>query len=136
MSDLSEQSLPSSTWLNVIAVAAVVFGVATLFSAGTIVLDYGSSRELAGAYVPFVVWFNLAAGILYVVAAAGIWWRGTWAAGLSVFIALATVLTAIPFALLVVAGGDYELRTVGALAFRIAFWAVVAIILFRSKSRV
>lgn len=102
----------------------------------SIVLDYGGSRELAGAYVPFVVWFNLAAGILYIVAAAGIWRRSTWAAGLSVFIALATALTAIPFALLVVAGGDYEMRTVGALAFRIGFWALVAVMLFRSKSRV
>ena len=135
MSNISDQSQPSSTWLKVIAVAAAVFGVATLFSATGIVLDYGSSRELAGAYVPFVVWFNLAAGILYVVAAAGIWRRSPWAAGLSVFIALATALTAIPFALLVIAGGDYEMRTVGALAFRIAFWAVVAIILFRSRSK-
>lgn len=136
MSNISEQSLPSSIWLRVVAVAAAIFGVATLFSAGSIVLGYGSSRELAGAYVPFVVWFNLAAGILYVVAAAGIWQRSIWAAGLSMFIALATALTAIPFALLVVSGGDYEMRTVGALVFRIGFWAVVAIILFRSKSQV
>jgi hypothetical protein len=135
MSAISKQSLPSAPWLKLVAVAAAIFGVATLYSAGSIVLDYGSSRELAGAYVPFVVWFNLAAGIFYVVAAAGIWRRSTWAAGLSVFIALATALTAIPFALLVVAGGDYEMRTVGALAFRIVFWVVVAIILFRSKSR-
>ena len=75
MSAFSEQSLPSSPWLRVVAVAAAIFGLATLYSAGVIVLDYGSSRELAGAFVPFVVWFNLAAGILYVVAAAGIWRR-------------------------------------------------------------
>jgi hypothetical protein len=135
MSDLSEQSQPSSPWLRIIAVAAAIFGLATLYSAGAIVLDYGSSRELAGAFVPFVVWFNLAAGILYVVAAAGIWRRSTWAAGLSVFIALATALAAIPFALHVMGGGDYEMRTVGALAFRIGFWAVVALILFRTRSR-
>ncbi len=136
MSNLSQQSLPkNSTLIRVVAVAAAIFGVATLYSAGSIVLDYGASRELAGAYVPFVVWFNLAAGILYFLAAVGIWRRSTWAASLSVFIALATALAAIPFALLVVAGGDYEMRTVGALAFRMGFWAVVAVILFRSKSQ-
>lgn len=135
MSNTFNRSVPSSPWLRGVALAAVIFGAATLYSAGSIVLNFGSSRELAGAYVPFVVWFNLAAGILYVVAAAGIWRRSIWAAGLSVFIALATALTAIPFAMVVVAGGDYEMRTVGALAFRIGFWAVVAIILFRSRSK-
>lgn len=135
MSTSSEQSLPNSPWLRVVAVAAAIFGVATLYSAGSIVLDYGSSRELAGAYVPFVVWFNLAAGIFYIVAVGGIWRRSTWAASLSVLIALATALTAIPFALHAVAGGDYEMRTIGALVLRIGFWAAVAIILFRSKSR-
>lgn len=135
MSTPSEQSLQNSPWLRVIAVAAAIFGAATLYSAGGIVLDYGNSRDLAGAYVPFVVWFNLAAGIVYIVAAAGIWRRSTWAAGLSALIALATALTAIPFALHVVGGGDYEMRTIGALALRIGFWAAVAIILFRSNWR-
>lgn len=132
---MTASSLVKSGWFRVGAIAAAIFGVVTLYSAGVIILDYGSSRELAGAFVPFVVWFNLAAGILYVVAAAGIWRRSTWAAGLSVFIALATALAAIPFALHVMGGGDYEMRTVGALAFRIGFWAVVALILFRSRSR-
>ena len=135
MSAFSEQSLPNSTWVRVVAVAAAFFGVATLYSTGTIVLDYGSSRELAGAYVPVIVWFNLAAGVFYVIAAAGIWQRSTWAASLSALIAMATALAAVPFALHVIAGGDHEVRTIGALVLRIGFWAAVAIMLFRSKSR-
>ena len=63
MSNLSAQSQPSSPWRMAIAVAAAVFCLETLYSAGPVVLDYGSSRELAGAFVPFVVWFNLAAEI-------------------------------------------------------------------------
>ena len=132
---MSALSLPRSAWFKAVAVAAAVFGIVTMYSAGVIILDYGSSRELAGAYVPFVVWFNLAAGGLYIVAAAGIWRRRHWSAGLSVLIALATAVAAIPFALHVVGGGDYEIRTVGALAFRMGFWAAVAIILFRSRSQ-
>ena len=132
---MSALSLPRSAWLKDVAVAAAIFGIVTIYSAGVIILDYGSSRELAGAYVPFVVWFNLAAGGLYIVAAAGIWRRRRWSAGLSVLIALATAVAAIPFALHVVGGGDYEIRTVGALAFRMGFWAAVAIILFRSRSQ-
>lgn len=135
MSTLSELSPPSSRWFRVVAVAAAAFGVVTLFSAGSIVLDYGGSQELAGDYVPFVVWLNLAAGGLYVVAAAGIWRHSNWAIGLSVLIALATVLTGIPLALHVVGGGSYEMRTIGALALRAGFWAAVATFLFRSRSR-
>lgn len=135
MGAVSDQSPSRSPWFMAIAMAAAIFGIVTLYSAGTIVLDYGSSRELAGAYVPFVVWFNLAAGGLYIVAAAGIWQRSSWAAGLSMLIALATALAAIPFGLHVVEGGDYEMRTVGALALRIGFWAAIAVILFRSRSR-
>ena len=135
MSTSSEPPPPGWSWNKAIGVAAAVFGVMTLYSAGGIVLDYGNSRDLAGAYVPFVVWFNLAAGVVYILAAAGIWRRSTWAAGLSALIALATALTAIPFALHVIGGGDYEMRTIGALALRIGFWAAAAIMLFRSDSR-
>jgi len=82
-----------------------------------------------------VVWFNFIAGFLYVPAAIGIWLGRNWAFGLSAFIAAATAMTALAFGIQATQGGAYEMRTVGALALRVGFWAVTALLLFRRARR-
>ncbi|AVX06029.1 hypothetical protein MXMO3_03526 (plasmid) [Maritalea myrionectae] len=124
-------SLP--IWFKITSVIAFVFGVMTLFSAGGVLFGPTATQEMAGAYVEFVVWFNFAAGFFYIVAAIGIWTQREWDYLLSGFIALATVFMAIPFAFHVIAGEPFELRTVGALFFRIGFWTAIAIALHQSK---
>lgn len=125
------RSNDTSVWLKGVAVAAIVFGVVTLISGGSILQDVGNARELAGVYVPFVVWFNFGAGALYILTALGIWKGRSWAFSLAVFIAVATGVVAGAFASHVVQGGAFEIRTVGALIFRIGFWVAIAIILHR-----
>ena len=125
----------SAFWPKAIAVAALIFGLVTLFSAGSILFGPENARTLAGAYVPFVVWFNFAAGIFYVVAAAGIWLERGWALALSVLISLATGLTALAFARHVLFGGAFEMRTVAALVFRAGFWSAISFALYRSQRR-
>jgi hypothetical protein len=87
---------------------------------------------MAGAVLPFVVWFNFAAGFAYLVAAVLIWTGRDAARMLAVGIAVATALVAAGFALAVVAGQPFEMRTVGALGLRVLVWAGIAIWLTRN----
>lgn len=125
------QSTSSSNWMKGIALLAMAFGLATLFSSSNVLFGADEARELAGAYVPFVVWFNFIAGFIYVLAAIGIWLGRNWAVGLSAFIAAATATTALAFGFWAMQGGAFEMRTVGALTLRIGFWTVVGLLLFR-----
>lgn len=106
----------------------------TLFSAGGVLFGPESARALAGAYVPFIVWFNFAASIFYIIAAGGIWLRQGWAAGLSLAIAVATTLAALAFAIFVSSGAAFEMRTVGAIIFRAGIWAGIFFVVRRLKS--
>lgn len=135
---MSSQTLPSSTAFNgikLLAVFALVFGALTLFSAGSVLFGPDEARELAGNYVGIVVWFNFMAGGTYLVAAIGLWLGKAWAVGLSYLIAIATALIAGAFIFVILQGGAFEMRTVGALAFRGTFWLAAALIAHRAMKR-
>lgn len=121
-------------WQRAIAVSAVAFGVLTLFKAGGILFGIEGAKQAAGAYVPFVVQFNFVAGFFYILAGAGIWLGRRWACPLAGVIMLGTLVTAAAFAFHLSQGGEYETKTVGALAFRAGFWAVITILLRRHRS--
>lgn len=119
-------------WALVLGTFAVLFGLATIVSGGRVVFGLGSARADAGAYVGFVVWFNFLAGFAYVAAGAGLLlWRG-WSAPLAFVIAAATLLVAGAFALHVIGGGAYEMRTVAAMALRAGVWVAIAVLACRS----
>lgn len=94
-----------------------------------------SARQMAGDYLAFVVWFNFLAGFFYVAAGVGIWLGQRWGVGLAWAIAAASMLTALVFAVVIRGGAAFELRTVGALAFRIALWLAIALALGRPGRR-
>jgi hypothetical protein len=119
-------------WLLVLAVIAIVFGAMTVISGGSVLFGQRAARSAAGNYVPYVVWFNFLAGFAYVLAGIGIWVRATWAKWLSGLILFTTLLIAIAFGTHVYAGGAFEMRTVGALAFRIVVWAGIVTALRRT----
>lgn len=54
-------------WL--FSILALVFGLVTLKSGGSVLFIEGETRQAAGHYVPFVLWFNFIAGFAYVAAA-------------------------------------------------------------------
>lgn len=125
---------PAPSYLiKLVAILALVFGIMTLISGGSVLFGPEQAREVAGAYVPFVVWFNFLAGFLYITAAVGIWLGRNWAYGLSVIIASATGLVALAFIFQVMQGAAYEMRTIGALALRIGFWGAIAAVLRRTR---
>lgn len=117
-----------SHWAKPIAALALIFGVMTIISGGSVLFGPPQAQEWAGNYIRIVVWFNFLAGGAYVVAAVGLWLRQNWAAHLAVAIAVATAVAALGFAILILRGAPFEMRTVGALAFRFAFWAAVALL--------
>jgi hypothetical protein len=99
--------------VRVVAVAvAVAFGIATLASGGRVLFGGEAARQAAGAVVPWVLWFNFAAGFAYVAAGVGLGLRRGWAAPLALAIALAcaVVLAALgvdgPGVVGVARGGD------------------------------
>ena len=114
------------------AVIAMIFGVMTVFSGGSVLFGPAEAREWAGSYIRFVVWFNFLAGGAYVAAATGLWLRKKWAAHLSILIMVATAVAATGFSIVVLRGEAFEMRTVGALAFRFIFWAAVALLAYRA----
>lgn len=116
-----------------VAIVAIGFGLATVISGGNVLFGAEATRELAGDYVPFVLWFNFLAGFFYIVAGAGIWMARDWAMNLSSAIFVATTLVAAAFGFWVLQGGAFEMRTVGALVLRAAIWAIIVITLFRAR---
>nr|WP_296642596.1 hypothetical protein [Thiobacillus sp. 65-1402] len=118
-----------------ISLAAVGFGLLTIREGGTILFGDAAARAAAGAYVPFVLWFNFAAGFAYVAAGAGLWLQQRWAVRLAAAIALATAITFAAFGAHVASGGAYELRTVIAMSVRTLVWAAIAAIAWRGLPR-
>ncbi|MBV1868315.1 MAG: hypothetical protein KUG69_10490 [Marinosulfonomonas sp.] len=132
MNTLAPPPAAPSRWIKPAAVFGLVFGVMTIFSGGNVLFGPPEAQELAGNFIQFVVWFNFLAGIVYVVASVGLWLDKKWAGPFAAFIAIATAIVALGFAIMVLRGEAYEMRTVGALAFRFTFWAVVAFLTQRA----
>jgi hypothetical protein len=121
--------------LRAMAVLAIAFGVLTIFSGGRTLFGPEAVRQSAGAYVPFVLWFNFAAGFAYVVAGAGLWLQRLWAARLAAAIAAATLLVFAAFGVHVLTGGAYEMRTVAAMTLRSLVWLGIAWLASRRVGR-
>lgn len=110
--------------LGALAIVAVLFGAATVWSGGNVL--FGSGAGAAGNYVPFVVWFNFLAGFAYIAAGVGIWRRRPWATALAAALALLTAAAFAAFGGYVATGGAYETRTVVAMTIRTLVWTAIA----------
>lgn len=119
----------------VITVIAIVFGLLTIKSGGSVLFIDGIAREEAGNYVAFVLWFNFLAGFAYLIAGAGLFMQKTWAAWMSVFIVSATIIVFSLFGLHILNEGLYETRTVVAMSLRTVIWAIIATVSYRKFVR-
>ncbi len=118
-----------SIW--VISLVAVGFGLLTIKEGGTVLFGDGAARAAAGNYVPFVLWFNFAAGFAYVIAGAGLWMMQRWAIWLAIAIATATAFTFAAFGVHAYSDGAFEQRTVIAMSLRTFVWVTIATIAWR-----
>ena len=117
---------PRPRWIGVVALFAVLFGLATLREGGAVLFVDGGARRAAGDYVPFVLAFNFLAGFLYIAAGVGLLAGKRWAVSLSFAIAALTLAVFAALGVHILGGGAYELRTVVAMALRTGFWWAVA----------
>ena len=127
MSIKSNRSL--TIWL--VSIFAVLFGLLTIKSGGSVLFIDGPDRQAAGDYIPFVVWFNFLAGFIYIIAGIGLWLQKQWAVWLSVFIALATLVVFALFGVVLLNGELYEIRTVAAMSLRTVVWTLIAMFAYR-----
>lgn len=118
--------------LMTVAVFAGLFGIITIVSGGRVLFGGPEAQIAAGNFVPFVLWFNFGAGFAYVASAIGLIMKKKWAVWLAIFIALGTIFVFAAFGFHILAGGAYEMRTVGAMTLRTLVWAGVAVIAFRT----
>ena len=118
------------TFRYIIAIVLIAFALLTLFMSSSVIFDWFGIRAKEGDYVPFIVWINFTAGFLYLIAAFGfinfqkwtLWILSATAALL--FIALMGLLLHID------KGGAFELKTVGAMGFRIILTIVFAVLAY------
>lgn len=121
-----EKASHNPSTARVIALIALVFGVMTIFSGGRALFGDALAQAAVGNAVSFVLWFNFLAGFFYVACGLAIAWGWSWARPMALGLALATAAVALAFAVHVLQGGAFEMRTVGALALRLGFWAGIA----------
>lgn len=124
--------MKSERILKWLAIAAIIFGVLTVFSGSRALFGGMEARAELGNIVPFVLWFNFLAGFVYVLAGVALLRGKRRAAPLAMFLAVSTVLVFLAFAVHIVAGGAFEARTVGALSLRSLFWIAVALVALRA----
>lgn len=115
----------------ILAIIAVAFGVLTVKSGGAVLFFEGEARSAAGDYVPFVLWFNFAAGFAYIAAGVGFMTRWSCAPRLAVLISVATLAVFVAFGIYVINGGAFEMRTVAAMSLRTLVWLTIAVLAWR-----
>lgn len=125
--------MTTSRLVKALAGIAVMFGALTVFSGWQGLFGDPATRAALGNTVGYVLWFNFLAGFAYVAAGLGLWRGEYWGLWLATALALGTALVASAFGVHVLGGGTFEMRTVGALALRFGFWAVVSFVGWRLR---
>lgn len=118
----------SDLLIKVIGVTAVLFGIATLISGGSAIFALHEIAEPSAKIVPFVLYFNFAAGFVYIVTGVGLFLRLRWAPVFATLIAAATTVVFVGLGVWIFVGNAYEGRTVIAMTLRAAFWCVASFI--------
>ena len=119
-------TIKQRAWVLITAIIAVVFGIMTIKSGGSVLFIDGEARQAAGNYVDFVLWFNFLAGFFYVATGIGLWLEKAWAPAAAITIAALTLLVFAAFGLHILNGGEYEQRTVIAMSIRTLVWVTIA----------
>lgn len=117
--------------LKYIAVAILTgFGLLTLFLSTSILLDLFGVREKEGNYVLFVVWANFISGLIYLTAVYGFLKMKKWTTKLLASSFLILLITFIGFLFYINSGGIHEIKTIGALVFRMVLTVIFTILAY------
>lgn len=107
---------------------AILFGIATIISGGNAILALHGVSRPDDAVVPFVLYFNFAAGFAYIANGTGLILRRHWAPTLAAFIAVATIIVFAGLGVWIFVGNAYETKTVIAMTLRAAFWSSASVV--------
>lgn len=129
MPDQAETLPVAPRWNKIAAIVALIFGTMTIVSGGAVLFGGDVVRAQAGDVVPFVLWFNFAAGFAYVVTGIGIWTHANWAFLSAIAIAAVTLVVGTAFTLVAVTGYAFEMRTVAAMILRFSIWAGISVLI-------
>ena len=113
-------------WVWITTIIAVIFGMMTIKSGGSVLFINGEARQAAGNYVDFVLWFNFLSGFFYVATGFGIWLGKKWAPTAALIIAILILFVFVAFGVHLFNGGEYEQRTVIAMSLRTLVWSAIA----------
>ena len=101
------------------AIILGLFALITLYLSTSITFDLFGVRAKQGNFVPFIVRINLICSILYLIACYGFFTLKKWTIILLILAAVILVIAFIGLKWHIDAGGLYEIKTVGAMIFRI-----------------
>ena len=111
---------------RLIGAVAIAFGALTLWSGGMVLFGPDAARVAAGRIVPFVLWFNLLSGAVYIAAGIGIFLGRRFGKILASALAVALAVLFASFLVSIAGGQEWEIRTMVALVIRFAFWCLAA----------
>lgn len=112
---------------TILLLVLILFGIVTVFVSSSVLFDWFGVREKEGNYVLGIVWANFVCGILYLIAAYGIFKNQIWSRFPLTISVIILIIAYIGLFIHINNGGLYETKTVGAMAFRIG---VTALFLF------
>lgn len=112
-------------------VLAILFGGMTLVEGGVLVFGGAKALEEAGNVVPWVLYYNFAAGFVYVLTGLATLMDKPIAKKFALGLALVNLLVLISLIIYILTGGLYLQRTPVAMTVRTLFWAVQAATLWR-----
>ncbi len=115
----------NTLYFKIAAWVLILFGIATIFAGGSVILDIFGMREKEGNYVLFVVWANFISGFLYLIGAYGFSKHKAWTASV---LSVATWILIAAFAGLLIHiqnGGIHENKTIVAMIFRTSLTIVL-----------
>jgi hypothetical protein len=102
-----------------LAILLAAFGLLTLFLSSSVIFDLFGIRAKEGDYVLFVVWSNFISSLLYLFAAYGFLKSKKWTVRLLGISVLVLLIAFVGLLIHVNSGGLYEVKTIGAMIFRI-----------------
>ena len=116
------------------AIVLAAFGLLTLYLSSSVIFDLFDVRTKEGHYILFVVWANFVSSLLYLLAAWGFSKNKQWTAlplGISAIILSAAFVGLLFY---INAGGIYEVKTIGAMIFRITLTLVFMLFAYFNRS--
>jgi hypothetical protein len=122
--------IKNNVFTNIAAIVLIAFALLTLFLSSSVIFDLFGIRAKEGNYVLLVVWANFISSILYLFAAYGFIKSKTWTFEL---LSTSTVILIIGFIGLythIFTGGLYEIKTIGAMLFRITLTLAFTVIAY------